>query len=316
MVLYCDGRCGGRKIPRDIECNRDRAEKLWLFAKASGGRGRLINPDVVWVSAHFSSEDPELLKFGSNGDEVFTELRFSVLPHFSGSKGKGNEFVAGALRERPVQIRVQRAIEPREALVVLKAQVWSGDPNRTGPVPDSDKGRGYSAVSPQVQEIRINVRCGLPAIDGLSRDPFRYKIAISYAAENGELVKAVAGRLASSLGEQNLFLDSFLQSHLADARIRSTLRRAFEDQSQLVVVFLSEEFSKSEWCTFEMECVRRRILDGDARNVMFVSLDRTTVPGFDPQWGSMRAEGLNNEQICKAILDRFYAESCGGSGVC
>ena len=68
-------------------------------------------------------------------------------------------------------------------------------------------------------------------------EPRKYAIALSFPGEHRRFVQKVAERLAKSLGHDRIFYDKWYEIELTGQNGDLKLRRAYRDDSELVVPF-------------------------------------------------------------------------------
>lgn len=83
-----------------------------------------------------------------------------------------------------------------------------------------------------------------------------YRVALSFAGAQRELVEAVAERLAERLGRDQIFYDRNYPADMGRFDLDLYLQPVYRDRSRLVVVFLSEDYGRSEWCRAEWLAIR------------------------------------------------------------
>jgi hypothetical protein len=90
--------------------------------------------------------------------------------------------------------------------------------------------------------------------------PEKFQVAFSLAGEQRDLVRAIAEAVEKDLGQETVFLDEWFEHFLAghDADLR--LQKIYGDQSELVVVCVSEHYGDKPWTVAEHEAIRARLM--------------------------------------------------------
>lgn len=133
----------------------------------------------------------------------------------------------------------------------------------------------------------------------------RFKVALSYPREDRPLVEAVAQELASRLERNVIFYDGFHESELSRPNLDLYLQKIYHDQSQLVVVFLSEHYGSKEWCGIEFRAVRNLLKRRQDDAIMLIRTAPGDVAGLFDIDGYLDAVGKTEIQIADAICIRL-----------
>jgi hypothetical protein len=83
----------------------------------------------------------------------------------------------------------------------------------------------------------------------------RFRVALSFAGEKRDFVAKVAASLAKHFGETAVLYDKF-KAHEADfARpdLDVYLPDLYRTQSELIVLFLCEDYAKKRWCRLDLQ---------------------------------------------------------------
>lgn len=117
----------------------------------------------------------------------------------------------------------------------------------------------------------LRQRCGFR--EGIK--DFEWDIAISFAGEN----RAFASFITDQLKELDIsvFYDRNYEDNYLGGLWSENFLNIFQNKSRLVVVILDEHHKSKVWPTFERDCFRSRISEGE---VIPVFLDKTIFPGI------------------------------------
>ena len=136
----------------------------------------------------------------------------------------------------------------------------------------------------------------------------RFMVALSFPGEKREFVSQVAEGLSERLGPGSVFYDTYYEHVLARPNLDTVLQRVYHDNSDLVVVFLCEEYEKKEWCGMEWRAIRDLIKKRCDEDIMLMRFDGSDVSGLYSIDGyidlSQRSPGEAVELICRRLENR------------
>lgn len=159
----------------------------------------------------------------------------------------------------------------------------------------------------------------LLALERLARDPtigridksasplkdLRFKVAMSFPGERRAFVSRVVDALRPALGTDTVFYDHDYQAQLARPNMDTLLQSIYRNNSDLIVVFLCEEYAQKQWCGLEWRAIRDIIkVRGDDR-VMFVRFDNANVDGVFSIDGYIDGNAYAEHEVAKFILQRL-----------
>lgn len=108
----------------------------------------------------------------------------------------------------------------------------------------------------------------------------RFKVALSFPGERREFVSTVADGLSNRLGRDSVFYDKYFESELARPNLDTVLQKVYHERSDLIVVFLCEEYEKKEWCGLEWRAIRDLIKRRRDEDIMLMRFDGSEIPGL------------------------------------
>jgi hypothetical protein len=111
-------------------------------------------------------------------------------------------------------------------------------------------------------------------------DARQFQVALSFPGEHRPFVCAIAEHLKRELGNDSAFYDNDYVAELARPNLDVLLQRVYHDRSDLIVVFLSEDYLAKEWCGLEWRAIRDIIKQRRDATVMLLRLDQVQVPGL------------------------------------
>src|SRR6185503_7242552 len=87
-------------------------------------------------------------------------------------------------------------------------------------------------------------------------------------------VKPVADLLADddAIGGEAVLWDGLLGAEFARFRLDGHLAKLYRDDCELIVVFLSPEYVKKQWCQLEWAYIKRLVDTPDDRRIMLLSV--------------------------------------------
>ena len=135
-------------------------------------------------------------------------------------------------------------------------------------------------------------------------EEIRFKVALSFSGERREYVAAVANELKRRLGSGVVFYDKDFTAQLARPNLDTVLQRIYLNNSDLVVVFLSEDYERKEWCGLEWRAIRAIIKNKSDHALMFMRFDDTTIAGFMSIDGYIDLKDYSPVQAARMIVER------------
>ncbi len=135
--------------------------------------------------------------------------------------------------------------------------------------------------------------------------PRRFRVALSFPGEHRKRVENIALALAAQLGRDNILYDQWLDAELAKPDFDLDLEKLYRDESQLVVFFFCEAYSKKPWCGVEWRIGRELRFRGEANRVMCLRLDHAEIPGLSPLDGYIDIANMPNGHVADRILKRL-----------
>jgi hypothetical protein len=135
-------------------------------------------------------------------------------------------------------------------------------------------------------------------------EEIRFKVALSFPGERREYVAAVADELKRRLGSGVVFYDKDFTAQLARPNLDTVLQRIYLNNSDLVVVFLSEDYERKEWCGLEWRAIRAIIKNKSDHALMFMRFDDTTIAGFMSIDGYVDLKDYSPVQAARMIVER------------
>ncbi len=136
-----------------------------------------------------------------------------------------------------------------------------------------------------------------------------FKVALSFPGERREYVEQVVNELKPELGEDAVFYDFDYQSFLAAPNVDIILQTIYRKQSDIVVVFICEDYALKEWCGLEWRAIRDMIKSGQGEKIMLVRFDDVAIDGLFSIDGFLDARNISPEKLSKIILTRLHVST-------
>lgn len=137
--------------------------------------------------------------------------------------------------------------------------------------------------------------------------PKRFNVALSFPGEHRTTVEGIAKSLSRSLAREKVFYDRFWEPELARPNLDTHLQNIYQNDSDLVVVFLCAAYDEKEWCGLEFRAIRNLMKKRRDDEIMFIRVDDGDVKGVFEIDGYLDAKGRSASDIAKAIRDRLKA---------
>jgi TIR domain len=132
----------------------------------------------------------------------------------------------------------------------------------------------------------------------------RFKVALSFPGEIRHRVKAVAQRLANSLGSDRVFYDDNFKSEIATINADLHLQNIYLKESDLVVVWFGGDYQEKMWCGLEWRAIRQKIASNDRDSLMFLKVDDGDVSGMFTTDGYIDIRKHSDKEITNLVLER------------
>jgi|CXWL01.1.fsa_nt_gi hypothetical protein len=132
-----------------------------------------------------------------------------------------------------------------------------------------------------------------------------FDVAFSFPGEARALVEPIAIELERNIGPNSYFYDANYVSQLARPSLDTLLQDIYRKRSKLVVVFLSGDYQRKEWCGIEFRAIKEIIMQRDHGKIMFVRMDDGPVDGVFKTDGYVDARKFRSEEIARFIQERI-----------
>lgn len=141
--------------------------------------------------------------------------------------------------------------------------------------------------------------------NGIDISTHEFDVALSFPGEARPLVKCVAVELEKLIGPNSCFYDNNYVSQLARPSLDALLQSIYRNRSKLIVVFLSADYQRKDWCGIEFRAIRDIISERDHQRIMFIRTDDGDVDGVFATDGYVGARKFSPAQLASFIHERL-----------
>ena len=251
------------------------------------------------------TSDVLMKRFGALGRAAVTRLKsFPCLFAYEAERGDARIGHLTSIRERTGSIVIEYEFDkkipsfPASKLADLYMQLDIGrwEMNRTHwAIKDEDllKVLATAGVIP-TSELGVAQRV----------EDLHFKVALSFPGEHRDYVEKVARELQLRLPGRSVFYDRDFTAQLARPNLDTLLQHIYADNSDLVVVFLSDNYEKKEWCGLEWRAIRELLKKKQDASIMFMRFDQASVPGALSLDGYVDLADYSESESAALILER------------
>lgn len=131
-----------------------------------------------------------------------------------------------------------------------------------------------------------------------------FHVALSFPGEVRPLVEEVAGHIERLIGPNAYFYDNNYASQLACPSLDTFLQDIYRNRAKLIVVFLSADYQRKNWCGIEFRAIRDIIAERENNRIMFVRTDDGAVEGVFATDGYVDARRHGAATLARNIQER------------
>jgi hypothetical protein len=138
-----------------------------------------------------------------------------------------------------------------------------------------------------------------------------YRIAFTFAGESRAIVEKVADLLAKKYSKDEILYDKYHEAEFARPQLDSYLQDLYHNHSDLIVVFICEQYSQKRWCGVEWRAIRDILNSMKFEKIMYVKAfsgdpGDLSLPGFfASEDGYVDAERHTCEELADLIDQRY-----------
>ena len=147
--------------------------------------------------------------------------------------------------------------------------------------------------------------------DGGEKRMEHFKIALTFAGESRNLVEKIAKELANEFEKKDILYDKFHEAKFARPGLDAYLQKLYRYHSDLIVIFLRNEYSKKLWCGIEWRAIRDIINNMNYDKVMYIKDENIDINLIDLngfyrlQDGYIDANTHSVREIVDMIIERY-----------
>ena len=131
-----------------------------------------------------------------------------------------------------------------------------------------------------------------------------FEVGLSFPGEVRPLVEEVAGHLERLMGPNAYFYDNNYVSQLARPSLDALLQDIYRNRSKLIVVWLSADYQRKNWCGIEFRAIRDIIAEREHKRIMFIRTDDGAVDGVFATDGYVDARQHDPARLAAFIQER------------
>lgn len=132
----------------------------------------------------------------------------------------------------------------------------------------------------------------------------KFDVALSFPGEVRPMVEEVARYLEQLIGPNAYFYDNNYTSQLARPSLDTFLQDIYRNRAKLIVVFLSADYQRKNWCGIEFRAIRDIIAERENNRIMFVRTDDGAVEGVFATDGYVDARRHDAATLASYIQER------------
>ena len=135
-------------------------------------------------------------------------------------------------------------------------------------------------------------------------EEIRFKVALSFPGERREYISEVATELKKRLGQGTVLYDKDFTAQLARPNLDTLLQKIYLNNSDLVVVFLSADYERKQWCGLEWRAIREIVKNKSDHALMFMRFDGAVVQGTLSIDGYVDLNEHSPVQAARLVVER------------
>jgi hypothetical protein len=133
----------------------------------------------------------------------------------------------------------------------------------------------------------------------------RFRVALSFPGEHRSRVENIATILAAHFGHDQILYDRWHAAKFNRPNLDLYLPTLYHDDSDLIAIFLCQEFNAKEWCGLEWRACRDVLKHKQDDRLMFFRLDDADIPGLYSIDGYQDIRRMSDAEVAAAILQRL-----------
>lgn len=133
----------------------------------------------------------------------------------------------------------------------------------------------------------------------------RFRIAFSFTGEKRNFVSEVAAILAKRFSEEAILYDKYHEAEFARRDLGIYLPDLYYKESDLVIVVVSPDYEKKEWCGLEWTAIHALLMNKKDDEVMLCRFDHAELKGLYQSAGYLELDDKTPEQVAIRVLERL-----------
>ncbi|QGQ25611.1 TIR domain-containing protein [Gimesia benthica] len=133
----------------------------------------------------------------------------------------------------------------------------------------------------------------------------RFQVALSFPGERRNYVRSVAECLENTIQRNSILYDEWYEAEFARPNLDTYLQRLYQNESDLIAVFICADYEQKVWCGLEWRVIRELIMNRRDSSVMPLRFDDTTISGLFDNDGYVWIGERNPKVIGELILQRL-----------
>lgn len=130
-----------------------------------------------------------------------------------------------------------------------------------------------------------------------------FDVALSFAGEQRDYVRAVASELSKH--GVKYFYDEDNAVTLWGKNLAEELQRIYMTASNVVVMFVSEDYARKSWPIHERQSAIARAINERGEYILPVRFDNTVLPGLDPSLSYLPLQNRSPETLAENIMAKL-----------
>lgn len=134
-----------------------------------------------------------------------------------------------------------------------------------------------TAMSDVIYEIKSDIL--KRAMDKSER---RFKVSLSFSGKKRKIIEKIAKGLSNRISKDKLLYDKYHEIEFAKPGLRNDLQKCYKEDSDIIAVFLCEDYGNNYWCGIEEDAIRDLAkIDSDEDRIILFRFDcNNNVGGF------------------------------------
>jgi hypothetical protein len=130
-----------------------------------------------------------------------------------------------------------------------------------------------------------------------------FDVALSFAGEQRDYVRAVASELAKH--SIRVFFDEDNEIALWGKNLAEELQRIYMTASNVVVMFVSEDYARKSWPIHERQSAVARAINERREYILPARFDNTMLPGLDPSLSYLPLQNRPPAKLAENIMAKL-----------